>query len=97
MNHKKAFTLIALLVVIAIIATLASVVLISIPSATRRSRDSRTISAIASAKDVMIQTYVTDRNYIGFSTTTPTAEMNLIVPEVLKNRGYKFSGSRIEL
>ncbi len=87
MINKKGFTLIELLVVIAIIGILASIVLVSFPSATKKAKDSRTITALVQARKLMVQAFVTDRNYANFSTTTPV-EMPQITPEVLKNSGF---------
>ena len=88
MNIKKGFTLIELLVVIAIIGILASIVLVSFPSANNKAKDSRTVSAAAQAKRIMLQIFTIDNNYTNFGTTSPS-EMTTLGNEVLANSGYK--------
>ncbi|MDD5738751.1 MAG: type II secretion system protein [Candidatus Pacebacteria bacterium] len=82
MFNKRGFTLIELLVVIAIIGILASIVLVSFPTASKKAQDARVVSAIAQARTVMTYVNSNDGNYLGFTKTTPAADMGPIATEL---------------
>lgn len=82
----EGFTLIELLVVIVIITILASVVLVTYPTVQDKAKDSRIISGLSQARNLMLLAYSSNGNYDNFTTTSP-AEMVSLTKEVVSNGG----------